>query len=326
MWRSCSCEMDVCVLCVDLVVSRRARSGWSMVICGCRGATIHDAGSWGRVTFLERIKKKSCDRRGREGGTCVKSSFTARTPPHTLQGRPATLHPSHSGTPPRRAQPDFIYTHSPHFHLGRVPSKDKRQKRARYFIFIHTFNLISTKFILGSPMDPWGGTSPPSLNSSPAVGKELPILLACLMACQEETALLTHSPPHRLACLSLPGPQGPAHCSNPSSAPVRQEERCNVGALEAQEERQRGRGDLGPRERQGRPGPSPSLFCPLSWPPGSSGVLRGQLQACRRRAIAHAAGEGRELEEKGVGGANRKIGKSRTCLQDKSGLRLPPAQ
>eukprot|EP00967_Tisochrysis_lutea_P154979 scaffold309092_cov32-Tisochrysis_lutea.AAC.2 len=120
MWRSCSCEMDVCVLCVDLVVSRRARSGWSMVICGCRGATIHDAGSWGRVTFLERIKKKSCDRRGREGGTCVKSSFTARTPPHTLQGRPATLHPSHSGTPPRRAQPDFIYTHSPHFHLGRV--------------------------------------------------------------------------------------------------------------------------------------------------------------------------------------------------------------
>ena len=49
---------------------------------------------------------------------------------------------------------------------------------------------VATKFILGSPK---GGTSLPSLHSSPAVGEEPPILLACPMACQEQTALLTHS-------------------------------------------------------------------------------------------------------------------------------------
>ena len=46
-----------------------------------------------------------------------------------------------------------------------------------------------------------GGHEPPplSLHSSPALEEEPPTLLAYLMACQEHTALLTHSSPHRPA-------------------------------------------------------------------------------------------------------------------------------
>ena len=149
-------------------------------------------------------------------------------------------------------------------------------------------------FILGSPM---GGHEPPPSPLLPsAMGEEPLILLACLMACQERTALLAHSLPGRLACLARPGLSWPAHrsrcVSNPPSPPGRQVDRCRMGAPE---------------------GPSPSLLCPLSsWPPGSRsqeppGVANRQLQACRsrRRAVARAAGEGegRERAEKGVGGA-----------------------
>eukprot|EP00967_Tisochrysis_lutea_P137240 scaffold245966_cov38-Tisochrysis_lutea.AAC.2 len=57
----------------------------------------------------------------------------------------------------------------------------------------------ATKFILGSPMSHEcmsGARAPPCPRSSPTVGEEPPTLLARLMACQEHTALLTHSPPH----------------------------------------------------------------------------------------------------------------------------------
>ena len=57
--------------------------------------------------------------------------------------------------------------------------------------------------------------APLSLYFSPAVGEEPPILLACLMACQEATALLTHSPTDRHAWFARPGPSWPAHRSNP---------------------------------------------------------------------------------------------------------------
>ena len=48
---------------------------------------------------------------------------------------------------------------------------------------------------------------PPSLHSSPAMGEEPTTLLAYLMACQEQTALLGNSlpGPGRLACLARPG-------------------------------------------------------------------------------------------------------------------------
>ena len=49
----------------------------------------------------------------------------------------------------------------------------------------------------------WGARAPPyslhSLACCGAVGKEPPTLLACLIACQEHIALLTHPSPHRLA-------------------------------------------------------------------------------------------------------------------------------
>ena len=61
----------------------------------------------------------------------------------------------------------------------------------------------STKFKLSSPV---GVHEPPSLSTPApcapaccAMGEEPPTLLAHLMACQEHTALLTHSSSHRLA-------------------------------------------------------------------------------------------------------------------------------
>eukprot|EP00967_Tisochrysis_lutea_P098525 scaffold145606_cov35-Tisochrysis_lutea.AAC.1 len=41
------------------------------------------------------------------------------------------------------------------------------------------------------------------------MGEERPTLLACLMACQEQITLLTHSLPGRLACLAHPGMSWP---------------------------------------------------------------------------------------------------------------------
>ena len=109
---------------------------------------------------------------------------------------------------------------------------------------------------------PWGGHEPPpSLHSSPAVGEEPPMLLACLMACQEHTTILTHPP----APTGSPESRGlarrwPAHRSNPTCPPGRQADMCRLGALEARgRQRGRGRGGQGPG-----PSPSPSLLCPLS--------------------------------------------------------------
>ena len=80
------------------------------------------------------------------------------------------------------------------------------------------------------------------------------MLLACLMACQEHTAMLTHSPTDRHAWIARPGPSWPAHRSNPLSPPVRQADRCRLGTPEAQE-RQRGRG-------RGGQDPAPASYAP----------------------------------------------------------------
>ena len=73
------------------------------------------------------------------------------------------------------------------------------------------------------------------------------------------------------------------------------------------QERQRGRG-------RGGQGPAPAPFVPRAGLQERLGPGRGrrQLHACRRRAIARAAGEGRERGEGGgrsESSAPRKIGK-----------------
>ena len=63
-----------------------------------------------------------------------------------------------------------------------------------------------------------GARAPPSppLHSPPAMGEEPPVLLACLMACQEQTAVLAHSQlslSGKLARLARLGLSWPAHRS-----------------------------------------------------------------------------------------------------------------
>ena len=143
-----------------------------------------------------------------------------------------------------------------------------------------------------------GGHEPPplsTLHSSPAMGEEPPILLACLMACrQEETALLTHSLTGRLACLALarPGPglslslsrvvASPSPSLHPTPTPppplFNRQTGADWGPLSEAQERQRGRG----RGGQGPP-PASSASAPLppelfSWSLQGSLVARG---SCR---------------------------------------------
>ena len=114
-----------------------------------------------------------------------------------------------------------------------------------------SFFLFSTKFILGSPMAHGGAARAPpppfsTPHSSPAVGEEPPILLACLQACQEDIVMLKHSPTDRHAWFARPGPSWlvASPSLHPPLPPSRQADRCNVGALGARE-RQRGRGKGG---------------------------------------------------------------------------------
>ena len=64
----------------------------------------------------------------------------------------------------------------------------------------------------------------------------------------------------------------------------------------------------------------PFLLVSIRVRKATSCLANGQLEACRKRAIARAAGEGRQSAEKGVGvsesesSAHRKIGTSRACF------------
>ena len=134
-----------------------------------------------------------------------------------------------------------------------------------------------------------GVHGPPPLSTSPPLwGRNHPSSWHTLWLARAHTALLTHSlsltgSPHSPAlacCRQLHAPTPPPPCS---------------ASKQVQRGGPRGSG-VPARERQGRLGPSsPSLLClcHLSWPPGASWGRNGQRDACRRRAIARAAGEGR---------------------------------
>ena len=86
------------------------------------------------------------------------------------------------------------------------------------------------------------------------------MLLACLMACQEHTALLTHS-----LTLSLAGsPYSPALvCRGQPIAPTPPTPWSTGRQVQSGGAPERGAGAPA-MKRQGRPGPSPNLLCPIS--------------------------------------------------------------
>ena len=157
------------------------------------------------------------------------------------------------------------------------------------------------------------------------------MLLACLMACREQTvllahsllgqacreqtALLAHSLLGRLACLARHGLSWPAycHCSNrPSPLPPWSTGRHVQSGGPRGSVGSASEGEAG--EAEGRPWPSPSLLHPPPPPPelASRSLLgapkaKGQLHACRRRAIARAASQERGQRARRRGWAEREL-------------------